>query len=574
MKISKTDQKQTSKSDLQQASGGKRPPPLTPVPVPDPPAWEEVPFAPPDPEATYEALEQFYAEHPCAVSLRPASGLPTFLYGRLGATQGKPYTDAAEEFLHANELMLTGLSDEAWFQQTHEWGWRDGITQVMFAQTNVDDVPLYGSNIVCSFTEDELGLVTDTAFPAPAELINELEWGDSSWLSVSEGNLKKQYLDISPAHLEAPPHLRRESRERGLLADRWILPYQSPGGEPGIFRPVWRMILKGPGRKRWLALVDAETWEILFSKPAWVGDKVYDAQVYLTDLQAVDNQLASVTLDYGAGTTLGTADRVRIQGARNAEPLGSSTEQILSANAFYHVFQSQDLFMSVLKKILDPPDALFPGVNPLKTITVDLDDMVGSGEYHDTANTIWIGMTTQIDPTVKEPGFDPELIFHEFAHAINHNLKPEVFNFAHVSERLYTQGLDEGLAFYFACAFGGNEQWAQFAYQHPSWKQIRNLTQGPKELFAALAKLNDDHADMYHGLGMWWARLFWTLSTQLGEDRCKELLLLAFEELSGPVNFPDKLGIAMVHHAATQQEQSIIVSSFSVHGVTVPVVSP
>ncbi len=545
-----------------------------PGPLPEEPEWSEVPFSPPDPEAAYAALKAFYEEHPCSVTLRSQTGLPAYLYGDLQDPQGGRPLDAAEAFLGKNELMLAGLSRETRLRRVRESDWDDGTYQVTFSQTNRERMPLYGSNVVCNFTAGRLTLVMSTLYPAPAEVIDNLDWGNTSWLEAKGAALKNLPPGVRPVGFEAPHNLREESREQGWLVDRWILPYQPPGEEQGIYRPIWRVVIVDENGERWLALVDAEVQAVLFQEPTWV-DATVRAEVYLTAQDAKDGRLSTVTLDYGTGKTkMAKAELVHVSGARFVEPTGGNAVaklRHLSATAFYHTCKIQGRFKSWLAGLSFSSSD--PGGNPDPTedIKIALEDRVGSAVYDFSTHTICLRKgTSQGNPRVFEPGFDCEVVYHEFTHAVARYLNPGVFNFANYAQKRFTRAMDEGLAFYFPCAFAGDARWAEYAYQEwvnpATGLHWRDLVDGPKTPGEATG--SGDPADVFHALGMWWARVFWALraNDQLGAHKCDRLLLKALLSLSGPIDSVEAFATALMNHAAHNDKSKVkaILSQFGV----------
>lgn len=536
------------------------------APLPDPPDWPELPFQPSDPDAVYNALEMFYAEHPCTVQLHPLTGLPAYMRGDLQDPQEGSPVEAAQMFLQTNELMLTGLSDETSLALTRESDWAGGPHQVAFAQTNSDDVPLYGSNVVCSFAAERLTFLSSTLYPASVEEIDNLYWDDDLYSYIQEGREIALPFKAQLVPFEAPPNLRQESRDLELRADRWILPYWPDEQGPGTYRPVWRVIMVDESERHWLLLIDGETLEVLIYTPAWVEDTV-EANVYLTDDAALQNHLDCVDLDYGSGNTMQDAERVHIKPRGHfAEPTGceqSSDDQIWSANAFYHTFEGQKSFADLLSALTLNDLGDIP--NPTEDINVVLQAEAGSGIYDPVPNTITLGEGTT---TVEPPAKDCEVIYHELTHAVTYYLTHRPLALPTQMQKLFTKGLDEGLAFYFACDLGKNAKWAQFAYQY--WGLARDLTQVPQLLKTVLKKLKNDPVDMYHALGMWWARVFWELRAQdkLGVE-CNNILVEALLDVAFPLSSAEPFGEAMLNNADSNQGQ-IIRDTFQEHGVELP----
>ena len=70
-----------------------------------------------------------------------------------------------------------------------------------------------------------------------------------------------------PLEFVPPRGLREESRQREWPCDRWIYAYVPPEGKEGVYRPVWRTVIVDQYGSGWLALVDAETAQVLQVQP-------------------------------------------------------------------------------------------------------------------------------------------------------------------------------------------------------------------------------------------------------------------------------------------------------------------
>lgn len=559
----------------------QHPPPLPPGPLPEP---VETPSFPAH-QATeaYEALQAFYAERPSAVRLRPSTGLPAYLYGALQEPRpdGAP-AEAAAAFLEEHELLLTG--SDVVLRPGRQIGWLEGLYQVEFEQRNRGGVPLYGGRVACTFAERQLTLVVNTLYGAsPEEIAGPEEWQVPDWVwggTQQRGGVQQETFEVRPVRFEPPAHLRQESRENGWLADRWILPYRPTVEAEPTYRPIWRTIVVDEEGGRWLALIDAEEGTPLSLEPEGIR-ALLPAHVYLNDQAALNNCLSRRDLDLGAGTDFDTAEHVHLSGPRRATPsAANSPEEIVTANAFYHVLQNQRRFGGLLASTFAAGFVPFSDTDPTADIDVELVDLAGATQYLPSLNKIQIGTETSPDNQqlkVFEPGLDAEVIVHELTHAIFHNLRPGVFQPPVTPdwwEDLITGSLDEGLAFYFPCAFGANAEWAQFAYQTGAWSEVRNLEKAPLTWDKAMTQQGDhpDPVDWEHGVGVWWGRLFWELRRwdALGA-RTDRLLLQACEGLAGPLSGPDVVGAEMLTHAGNEEEQKIIRQAFEDHGVTLPV---
>jgi hypothetical protein len=533
------------------------PPPIKPDPLPEKPDWPEVPFAPPDPEAAYQALSELYAERPFSTRLHSQTGLPAYLVGELQDLQDRSPIDAAEAYLKENELALVGHEDGAWIEHTYEAEWDDDTSQVTFDQTNEDGVPLYGSSVACSYRGGRLIVISSTLHPVLPDEINNLEWDEPTWLDdkgIATLNLPDE---IQPIRFEAPRDLRGL---KSRLADRWILPYDGspdvdrpPEAGTGTYRPVWRVVIVDRYERRWLVLVDAEDAarpEVLYWEPTWVEASVA-ADAYKTAQDALPpEKLTPVTLDYGNGADMAHADHVHAFGDNFVEPAdpNGETEKLrrLSATAFFHVRRIQEHeFPTLLAGLLSLSSVTGNAIpDPKQDIKVKLRKGSGSAVYDEATGTIDLPDGQSGQWPINRPGYDCEVIYHEFIHALDRYVNPPMFKFNNWKERSCTRAIDEGFAFYFACVLGGDAHWAEYAYEKwidSNGDPYRHLTKGPTTPAQVLLSGDPDNQTVakVHAIGTWWARLFWALRDpgQLGPDRCNELLLQTVRALT-PIEEP------------------------------------
>jgi hypothetical protein len=360
--------------------------------------------------------------------------------------------------------------------------------------------------------------------------------------------------------------------------DRWILPYQPSETEEGVYRPVWRVVIVDQNEEHWLALIDAETQAVLSLEPGRVGITV-QADVYLTALDALNSALThGESLDYGNGATMAAADHVSVNGDRFVEPTDMSkppSQRNLSATMFYHTRKVQIDFRTLLTSLSFSFSDIPANPDPTGDINVSLENQAGSASYVSTTHTIHLPRGVTGNPNtnppilaISEPGFDCEVVYHEFTHALLRYVKPDVFKFKSAfspigqKQRKWTGALDEGLAFYFGGGFGSNSRWADYAYQAwvkpPNNEPWRDFSQGPQTPQGA--ENSQDPVDDKHALGMWWARAFWELrdDAQLGAEACNQLLLKAFKALAGPVHDTQAFAGALIAHAANSNHQQIV----------------
>ena len=109
---------------------------------------------------------------------------------------------------------------------------------------------------------------------------------------------------------------------------------------------------------------------------------------------------------------------------------------------------------------LGPPAGL---TNPLNEIQVLFTDEHDTSLYRPDG-TIVIRRDFNVGGlTAAESGLDPEVIVHEFAHAVIHYYFDGIFHYAPNDKTLQrsVKGLDESQAFYLSSAVFGDAQWSE-----------------------------------------------------------------------------------------------------------------
>lgn len=561
-----------------------------PAPLPPPADVAQCPFPPLAPDRARQALEAFYyMRREPRVGIHPETGLPSFLYGDLADPVSGDLLNASAEFLAAHELMLAGSEGEAVVEPARVFRWRHGTTQIEWRQTNSQGVPVYGSAVTLTYTGRQLTFLANALHSASLHQLDTFTW-DEAWperlrevsgrQARSPESLAGQLPDgLSFVRFEPPRDLRRESAEKGWWADRWILPLlpADPGAldrmaasgwtsepkwpalpGPGVYRPAWRTVGVDRSGMRWLLLVDAETYQVLTAEPTWVGASL-QALLYRTAADAAADNPTLGILDFGAGPNITHADYVTLSGARMADPAaavpGESAEltarRVLTATVFYQARQAQTAFRSALATLLLETAVTLPPADakdPTLALNVSLDDAAASACYNFQTNTVHFGRGTPASispsppvPAVRDPGFDGDVMAHEFSHAITRFLKHVAFEYKNNNDwkQVQTQALDEGVAFYFGCHLAGDAQWAEYAYV--DWRDLRNLGSGSLAIKSAPV----DPAGSTYQVGMWWARVFWALR-QDPAINADLLILKAIAGLAGPLTSPAVMFYALM----------------------------
>jgi hypothetical protein len=417
-----------------------------------------------------------------------------------------------------------------------------------------------------------LTLVTSTLYPAPVSEIDTLEWSDR-WHWWSEEVVEIAPPDgsatevIVPRSFRPPPNPRPDPAGLDVPYDRWVLAYHPPDSARGVYRPVWRCGVEDQRGNRWLALIDAQTSRVLLLQPATVHHPL-TAEVFVSSQHAKAKIKSNETLPVETGATVAQDPHVRFvrgddsrfvdPGDSNFDP--ASESRLLSANVFYHVRKIQDELAGHVKLALVnklPTDAR---PNPFEAISVLLSKQKGDASFSPTEHmiTLFAGVEGGSFP-ISEPGFDCEVIYHEFAHAVIRYVNGQPFT---SSALLQARSLDEGIAFYLACAFAESQLWADAAYEE--WCEFHDLATMPA-LVSEVDQM-DYPSDMEHARGLWWAGLFWALRTAVGVQECYRLLLQAWEA-STSVRNPQDFAQALIDHAPGREAE--VRSVLASHGINV-----
>lgn len=494
-----------------------------------------------------EAMDSFYATHEQpSIRIDQLTGLPALIYGILQKVEdGQSTETAAEQFLKENQLVVSGVPDDG----TNKAGsevvleprlrsrWQDGSEHLLYAQLNPNNVPIFGSHVALTYQAQVLTLITAALLPMPAEALDQLEW-DEGWAEVWWHDwyaLKTFPQEIEWAQFLPPPELNPAAQHGTLEIDRCIFPYipyythenntnlklifatdaegdahvedgywylpgadffdalgdrpliRSAGG--GIYRPAWRVVAADKAGNHWLTLIDAETAQIL-----WFYALDFHASVQIIPQSAV--QFAAVGAQLEAGIIAAQEEF--------AQWLGLSTHSTTAA--FY----------------------------PIEHVQVNLDPNETT-RYRWQEHTIYIGGAMGGQWPLGEPGADPEVVFHEFTHAMTHFLRTQIIEVKTEAEAGQTQGLNEGFGFFLACTHANDHNYGETAYaawiNQPSGEPWLDLEEPPFQRQDCFQLANSPPFAGTHKRGLWWAKVWWALGldAQIGLTLARELVLQALQ---------------------------------------------
>lgn len=157
------------------------------------------------------------------------------------------------------------------------------------------------------------------------------------------------------------------------------------------------------------------------------------------------------------------------------------------------------------------------------------------------------GISTPGGP-IRNPARDPEVVMHEFAHALLWRLDPEPLD-TPFSLNPFARALHEGYATYLARSIAAerpgsaeeNQPWARAAYNPGDWSGRWNLDRGDQILGADFLPAPNvfppstfvaDSLETYDA-GMVWARVLWDMRKILGRAKTDWLVVQAYPYLHG-----------------------------------------
>lgn len=534
-----------------------------------------------------QQVKEFYDSRVVSLHLRDETGVPYLLYGDLADAAEEGYGAVAERFLTQYELMLTGVEEETFLQLARVSVWQEQTHHLTFAQHSVQKVPVYGANIVLVFQDKTLTGISNSLFPLRREDSQFFEdetfhWPAPAWLQTLRiYNLPDE---IKIARLLSPPNVNLDLPSidlGGVATDAWVLPYVAtdtslaPEKAPQLvdgwwilpnpltdklelrpnpwagYRPVWRIVIEDEAQNHWLALVDAETDDLLVLHATAMHFPTMDCLVYPENPTATPATLQILTLWDGSNladvtqpiwfdqaASLGFFDPPDAQN-NPAVLIPQRPGQLLTANVYFHLSTTRDWFEELLSRfdLRYYLPAVYPldQVNPLRKLNVKLSG-IDDAKYEPGTNTIEVGDGT--NNSIRDPGLDRDVLYHEFVHAIVHLLAPQCFHYTAVASQQFTQkrytgSVNEGIAWFFACALSENTTWADHSYPVGHWQDAFELGQVPSS--AAASVVIHPSLDFAHNHGLWWARVFQQVSGQTVMWQTLETLIRTVDFLSAPV---------------------------------------
>lgn len=541
-------------------------------------------FPSPEGDAAYQTFIEYLNERRCSGFLSAETGLPTFLFGELDRDRPGANDENAALYLQRFELIWGGRTDGIHLTRVRRTLWDDLTFQVVFHQTNAQGWPVYGAQIICTYDGNEhLSLVTSSLFPSRGDELPVFP--DNAWQRfvafAESGKLEGVLTNDIPSHIGFKKVLPPTQGKIPLLVEFWILPIaftqeaadivenvkhssemwsyehyhwqlneakegRSPDPERATFHAAYRIPFLDQYGHCWAAWIDAESLTTILKVDNLESHASRNYEVFPSTVDAIAGAPVMKTLNLGLGaTTLRMSPKVRMDGVRLFDPLdttppnppggGNDIRRLLGANAYHHVWWTQNRFSSLISTVLRTDDALIVNGrygNPVNQVAVFLDDESGEPSFNRQTGEIHFRTGDAVGLGVLEPAKDGEVIAHEYTHAVLHYYFPELLEHEIVDAWKATgRGLDEALAYYFACFPVENPSWGEFAYPATVWGDSRDLSVAPA-VFAASA-FSGDPAGGYYGYAIWWARILWELSQETAiSGSFNRILLKALRSLA------------------------------------------
>ncbi|MBI5302707.1 MAG: hypothetical protein HY868_11260 [Chloroflexi bacterium] len=509
-----------------------------------------------------------------------ATGLPTHLPGWLQSDQVSWSNPVEKATAWLNNPMIS----QALFG-TIEWKsvWRlvpDDLTREVEADVRYQqfsgELPVYGGTLNVHITAKERRVYATSAFfPAPHDLAFKSEVSIEQAVCIAL-NAVAHYTERTP-NPDAQVEIELVERARNRVvkcvdavpsfagwharvvhyagSESCVLPF---GGE--YFLATQVELHSPDDTETWTLFIDRESGEVLGlpqSSALHANAVAFSNAGEALHWELVPN--AQLTGNFPDADPTPAFIHVKIQTANGEVPFqwqagplshDPSTPEFKAANAAYHAGKMLTYFQN---GCAGQPNSVRARLNPATHIDLVVDTIARTKfDFGSTPPRI----TFQKDPgdgietaanLVHQPALDPELIYHEVAHALMWLLNPKPFK-ASPGAPPFARSLLEGYANYFARSLAEQTDpallWARAAYRaqdvvagvDKGWGQRWALTRpdaiAGADLFALpnlypLAVVSEDALPVYDA-AMVWARVLWDLRTLVGVDVADRLALSAY----------------------------------------------
>jgi len=528
-----------------------------------------------------EEYRRWYAdvgdkEYPLRIPFARSTGLPARLNGLLSANaelaSAEQARAEAESYLNQSlvSLSLYGFSwdeikGEGWLRHADEIILRSEKSEsayppqahVRYQQFHMG-LPVMGGMVVVHLTENTRRVsATSSYFPLipilDMKLPEDAEQAKAKAVAIAREVLMKH---VPYPKLEVPqaptPYLGHEL---------FILPIG------GMYRPAFQVEYRPvPGGSTWRVFVDAVALSILGEPEERM---LHAYETFPNSTAASANQPAAPNLT-GAQLDQQIARFMRPPidggGAMTFANMNPSTE---AANVAVHANRFFDHFTSVcgadatklaryLRVPNDPNSEIKPGIQVTIEAPAANQNCIAMGfDPGDSSHPKQI--TFQMDPgqglltddsrRVHAPSLDPEVVYHEFAHAFMWLLNRSPFDL-HQHMIPFGRAMLEGYANYFARSFaarndadpslsGPDHLWAPAAYQRGDFGDENGLSRKssvPGQDLLVQGNLYPDRATSgtpVYLVAMVWSRALWDLRGIVGADRADRVALSGYMKLLG-----------------------------------------
>ena len=561
---------------------------------------------------TLGALSGLAALQPLAFRLSNHTALVRSISGsdllaEIKDAAGQDRVRITKDFFNRYAPALTG-SDVSYGESRASFG---RVVRVRQTTKDTRPIPVYGGVLIASYDQDDrLTFVTNSCYPLPdARFADRFPRSQAEAHEIAVGFI----ADMVQAERKAgAADTAQDSALEGptfetLPGDDFYTPADSRAGQ--VVLPVL----------------------------------IYKDQVFTTEtIDACD--IDGVTPDYLAAWAIwviepasGRSWMVMVEGEPRDDrgPVLMAIEEVGGASVHGDVFPTvahalgvnglggvnEELANTLSETLTDAPDFALPGNKPVSArfLSVYYHLVAGKGQFREIIEHAWpnsvnrpklpdnsTGLTIEMlstpgdsgytyaprvitfptgcpangHPLIEDPALDPEVIYHEYAHAVFCEVQPDLQN---SGNSIFRRAIDEGLAFYYACslsdrlvrklapaaqaaitqpyrwgkvsrsaigwvdhAYRDLERWqtqdGQAARQRPDHDYLTAY-----DIFPGFAAGWDDPDSKQYAVGMLWARTLWDIRQVLGPEWTDAVILRGMHLAGGVQSDLETPAEAIIH---------------------------
>lgn len=413
------------------------------------------------------------------------------------------------------------------------------------------DFPVFGGQVAVHLTEGDPRVAASSAYlPIPPDLVWNIAVPQDK--AIANARLALAHYTEGPVSDPFPPASWLAKVQPYLGRPIFVLPFA------GHYRLAYELLFIAIDQvETWSVFVDAQTGEVL-GRPGPVGHR---AQVFDTSSDVQPPRFTPLPAPYNAQVNpAATFMDVRyhdingqfqnVDCTQNPGP-GLGTTEFAAINVAYHSALLYDYLKNLAGRpnpgLMQPAQRVIAEVaeSPIAALRMGFNPTTGVISYqHDRAAQ---GLDVE-GKKVFAPAHDPEVIYHETAHALTWLVNPNPYR--HLKEMEiapFARSLVEGYAIYLARSFGESRApgsgvaWAPAAYPSTpgqwgdQWALERALPWqdgadrlAPPNLYPIASVPFDQFVRVYE-VGMVMARALWALRGQAGVHRANEIDELAMD---------------------------------------------